>query len=80
MYQEQLKLSLRCIIMPVCSIAQSCPTLCNPMDCSPPGPSVLTSPLYPSTLYLEKKTEEAAILDRSLGTLCCRRTGWINAP
>ena len=20
--------------------AQSCPTLCNPMDCSPPGPSV----------------------------------------
>ena len=21
-------------------VAQSCPTLCNPMDCSPPGPSV----------------------------------------
>ena len=19
---------------------QSCPTLCNPMDCSPPGPSI----------------------------------------
>ena len=23
-----------------CSVAQSCPTLCNPMDCSPPGPSM----------------------------------------
>ena len=21
-------------------VAQSCPTLCNPIDCSPPGPSV----------------------------------------
>ena len=21
-------------------VAQSCPTLCNPVDCSPPGPSV----------------------------------------
>ena len=24
----------------VCSVAKSCPTLCNPMDCSPPGSSV----------------------------------------
>ena len=24
----------------VCSVAQSCPTLCNPLDCSPPGSSV----------------------------------------
>ena len=24
----------------VCSVAQSCLTLCNPMDCSPPGSSV----------------------------------------
>ena len=24
----------------VCSVAQSCPTLCNPMDCNPPGSSV----------------------------------------
>ena len=23
-----------------CSVAQSCPTLCDPVDCSPPGPSV----------------------------------------
>ena len=22
-------------------VAQSCPTLCDPMDCSPPGSSVL---------------------------------------
>ena len=25
----------------LCLVAQSCPTLCNPMDCSPPGSSVL---------------------------------------
>ena len=24
-----------------CLVAQSCPTLCNPMDCSPPGSSLL---------------------------------------
>ena len=24
----------------VCRVSQSCPTLCNPMDCSPPGSSV----------------------------------------
>ena len=29
-----------CIISCVCMHAQSCPTLCNPMDCSPPGSSV----------------------------------------
>ena len=23
--------------MPACSVAQSCLTLCNPMNCSPPG-------------------------------------------
>ena len=26
--------------MPVCLVAQSCPTLFNPVDCSPPGSSV----------------------------------------
>ena len=26
------------------SVTQSCPTLCNPMDCSPPGSSVQNSP------------------------------------
>ena len=25
----------------LCSVAQTCPALCNPMDCSPPGSSVL---------------------------------------
>ena len=25
----------------MCSVAQSCPTLCSPIDCSPPGFSVL---------------------------------------
>ena len=32
-----LLISLTC----TCSIAQLCPTFCNRMDCSPPGPSVL---------------------------------------
>ena len=25
------------ILLVLCLVAQSCPTLCNPMDCSPPG-------------------------------------------
>ena len=27
-------------LMHACSVSKSCPTLCNPMDCSPPGSSV----------------------------------------
>ena len=30
----------RAEFLPVCSVAQLCPTLCEPMDCSPPGSSV----------------------------------------
>ena len=26
--------------VPMCSVTQSCPTLCDPMDCNPPGSSV----------------------------------------
>jgi len=26
--------------VPVCSVAKSCQTFCDPMDCSPPGSSV----------------------------------------
>ena len=29
-----------CLGVSLCSITQSCPTLCDPMDCSPPGSSV----------------------------------------
>ena len=29
------------LLIPVCLVAQSCPTLCDPMDCSPPDSSVL---------------------------------------
>ena len=29
-----------CVCMCVCSVTQLCPTLCDPLDCSPPGPSV----------------------------------------
>ena len=34
----QLKYLEQCLVL--CLAAQSCPTLCNPMDCSPPGSSV----------------------------------------
>ena len=35
-------LSVCCAIL--CLVAQSCPTLCDPMDCSPPGSSVHGGP------------------------------------
>ena len=28
------------VVIVLCSVAQSCPTLCDPLDCSPPGSSV----------------------------------------
>ena len=34
----RMKLYLQCPVL--CLVAQSCPILCNPMDCSPPGSSV----------------------------------------
>ena len=30
----------RASVRPVCLVSQSCPTLCDPMDCSPPGSTV----------------------------------------
>ena len=35
-YARHHSRDFKCIVL----IAQSCPTLCNPMDCSPPGSSV----------------------------------------
>ena len=29
-----------CVLCCRCSVAKSCPTLCDPMDCSPPGSSI----------------------------------------
>ena len=46
---ERLAFILHCVPRPdhsegsivcACLVTQSCPTLCNPMDCSPPGSSV----------------------------------------
>ena len=31
---------LHCLVACVCSVTQSCPTLCDPMDCSLPGSSI----------------------------------------
>ena len=55
-----------------CSVAQSCPTLCDPVDCSPPGPSVLG--------ILQARIVERVVIGFSRGSsrlnsglLCCRR-------
>ena len=38
--QQSQKYKYRHYHHAVCSVAQLCPTLCDPMDCSPPGSSV----------------------------------------
>ena len=40
-YKDKLML-IHCTVL--CLVAQSCPTLCNPMDCSLPGSSVHGDP------------------------------------
>ena len=40
MYHTYTHISLTCSIYVLCLVTQSCPTLCSPMDCSPPGFSV----------------------------------------
>ena len=41
-YQISFFFSLKFYLIPACecSVTQLCPTLCNPMDCSPPGSTV----------------------------------------
>ena len=39
-YQSRLSREHVCTCVQVCSRAQAGPTLCNPIDCSPPGSSV----------------------------------------
>ena len=39
-YLTGCHLRLQSLVFVLCSIAQSCPTLCDPIDCSPPGSSV----------------------------------------
>ena len=39
-YWEKLHTCSKCIHGMLCSVTQLCPTLCSPMDCSPPGSSV----------------------------------------
>ena len=38
--QQVLTSNLFYIFVPTCLVAQSCPTLCDPMNCSPPGSCV----------------------------------------
>ena len=35
--EMQIKSSMRYHLMHACAVAQLCPTLCDPMHCSPPG-------------------------------------------
>ena len=64
---------LRLALVPFSSVAQSCPTLCNPMDCSTPGFSVhhqlpeLTQP----HVHLVDVPSNHLILCCSLLILCC---------
>ena len=37
---EAISLPIPCVCCCCCSVTQSCPTLCNPRDCSMPGSSV----------------------------------------
>ena len=45
------------------SVAQSCPTLCNPMNCSPPGSSVHG--------LLQARILERAVISSSRGSVSC---------
>ena len=39
-YEVEILLNKARVCVCACSVAHSCPTLCDPMDCSMPGPSV----------------------------------------
>ena len=68
-------------------VTQSCPTLRDPMDCSPPGSSIhgvfqarvlewgaIASPCHPLSLYYFKDlTKEAAISDGKQVSLECEK-------
>ena len=41
----------------MCLVAQLCPVLCNPMDCSPPGPSIHGDSADKNTGVEKKKKE-----------------------
>ena len=38
---KKLRIRVPCVLCAVFSVTQSCPALCNPVDCSPPGSYVL---------------------------------------
>ena len=40
LFTALISITHHCQTICVCLVAQWCPTLCNPMDCSPPGSSV----------------------------------------
>ena len=56
-------------------VAQSCPTLCNPMDCSPPGSSVhgtLQARIL-DRVAIPFSRESSPPRDKTLGLLPCRQ-------
>ena len=40
-FEPRIRISEAVFFLCLCLVTQSCPTLCDPMDCSPPGSSVL---------------------------------------
>ena len=65
------KASSRVTSLCVCSIAQPCPTLCDPMDCSPPGSSVHG--------ILQARRLEWAAISSSRGSSPPRDQTWVSS-
>ena len=56
--------------MCVCVLAaQSCPTLCNPMDCSPPGSSV--HGILQESIEIDKRMHVGIIWLGKIRFCCC---------
>ena len=58
-------------------VAQSCPTLSNPMDCGPPGSSVhgifqARVLEWGAIAFFESKIRQTLMLSRILATSCCK--------
>ena len=56
------------LMIPLSSVAQSCPTLCKPMDCSTPGFPVLHCPLSPGVC--SNSTSVESVMSSNYLILC----------
>ena len=70
--------NLLCVCVCVCAHvldAQSCPTLCKPMDCSPPGSSVhgISQARLQEWVGIPFSRRSSQLRDRTPGLLHCRQ-------